>query len=163
MLGTAILCPFCSGAAADGLGTPVSTVRTGVACVSGNPAGLVYIPANGVVMDILPPFGTMASDFVDCDGIAAHAPYGRRPGAPSSPAPVPNPPTRRSQRRQNSRAAGTCRREWRHQKSRPGSNLPGLDVFCPPGLGVLLYGLEATSVWRRASLGSRAPCSFPYP
>ncbi|MCK4409247.1 MAG: hypothetical protein KAW67_04135, partial [Candidatus Eisenbacteria sp.] len=62
-----------AGSRPDGLGTPVSTVRAGVACVSGNPAGLAYIPANAVVLDILPPFGTMASDFLDFDGIAEDA------------------------------------------------------------------------------------------
>ncbi|MEA3409814.1 MAG: hypothetical protein U9Q95_05650, partial [Candidatus Eisenbacteria bacterium] len=40
---------------------------------SGNPAGLAYLRSNAVVMDILPPFGTMASDFLDFEGIAADA------------------------------------------------------------------------------------------
>jgi len=62
-----------AGSRPDGLGTPVSTVRAGVACVSGNPAGLAYIPASAVMMDVLPPFGTMASDFLDFDGIAEDA------------------------------------------------------------------------------------------
>ncbi len=62
-----------AGSRPDGLGTPVSTVRAGLGCVSGNPAGLAHIPSNAIVMDILPPFGTMASDFVDFESIAADA------------------------------------------------------------------------------------------
>lgn len=62
-----------AGSRPDGLGTPLSTVRAGVASVSGNPAGLAYLTADGVVLDILPPFGTMASDFLDFEGIAADA------------------------------------------------------------------------------------------
>ena len=103
VFGTAILCALCTGASADGtleileggsltssfhmslgflygagsrpdgLGTPVSTVRAGLGCVSGNPAGLAHIPTNAVVLDILPPFGAMASDFLDFESIAADA------------------------------------------------------------------------------------------
>lgn len=62
-----------AGSRPDGLGTPVSTVRSGVAAVSGNPAGLVYIQSDALVLDVLPPFGAMASDFLDFDGIAADA------------------------------------------------------------------------------------------
>ncbi len=62
-----------AGSRPDGLGTPVSTVRAGLGCISGNPAGLAHIPTNAVVMDILPPFGTMASDFLDFESIAADA------------------------------------------------------------------------------------------
>jgi len=62
-----------AGSRPDGLGTPVSTVRAGLGCVSGNPAGLAHVPTNAVVMDILPPFGTMASDFLDFESIAEDA------------------------------------------------------------------------------------------
>jgi hypothetical protein len=62
-----------AGSRPDGLGTSVSTVRSGVASVSGNPAGLAYLTSDELVMDILPPFGMMASDFVDFDRIADEA------------------------------------------------------------------------------------------
>jgi hypothetical protein len=62
-----------AGSRPDGLGAPLSTVRSGLASVSGNPAGLAYVRSNALVMDVLPPFGTMASDFVDLDDIAADA------------------------------------------------------------------------------------------
>jgi enamine deaminase RidA (YjgF/YER057c/UK114 family) len=62
-----------AGSRPDGLGAPVSTVRGGAASISGNPAGLAYITSNAVVMDILPPFGATASDFVDLDSVAADA------------------------------------------------------------------------------------------
>ena len=62
-----------AGSRPDGLGTPVSTVRGGVASVSGNPAGLAHITGDALLLDILPPFGIMASDFLDFDGIAADA------------------------------------------------------------------------------------------
>jgi hypothetical protein len=62
-----------AGSRPDGLGAPVSTVRGGLASISGNPAGLVYVPSTAVVLDVLPPFGIMASDFVDLDGVAADA------------------------------------------------------------------------------------------
>jgi len=62
-----------AGSRPDGLGAPVSTVRGGVASISGNPAGLAYIASDAVVLDVLPPFGAMASDFVDLDRIAGDA------------------------------------------------------------------------------------------
>lgn len=62
-----------AGSRPDGLGTPVSTVRSGVAAVSGNPAGLAYISTNAVVLDVLPPFGIAASDFLDLEGITSDA------------------------------------------------------------------------------------------
>ena len=62
-----------AGSRPDGLGTPVSTVTSGVASVSGNPAGLAYISTNAVVMDVLPPFGIAASDFLDLQGVTSDA------------------------------------------------------------------------------------------
>jgi len=61
------------GSRPDGLGTPVSTVRSGLASVSGNPAGLAYLRANAVIVDVLPSFGTTASGLVDLEGVTSDA------------------------------------------------------------------------------------------
>jgi hypothetical protein len=62
-----------TGSRPDGLGTPVSTERAGIGAVSGNPAGLARLSGDVVLIDLLPPFGASASEFVDFDGIAAEA------------------------------------------------------------------------------------------
>jgi hypothetical protein len=62
-----------AGCNSGGLGSPVSTVGPGIASVSGNPAGLTRLRANAVLIDVLPPFGTSASAFIDFDGIAGDA------------------------------------------------------------------------------------------
>lgn len=81
-----------TGSRPDGLGTPVSTVRAGVASVGGNPAGLAYLTQDAVLIDILPPFGAAAGDLVDVEGVAAdaidealegHTSYGFEPNYPS--------------------------------------------------------------------------------
>jgi hypothetical protein len=62
-----------AGGRPDGLGSRVSTVRSGVASVSGNPAGLAYLSANGLLLDVLPPIGASVSDMVHLEDAAASA------------------------------------------------------------------------------------------
>jgi len=60
-----------AGSRADGLGTPVSTLRSGVGGVSGNPAGLAFLESGGIVLDVLPPLGVSPSSFIDVDARTA--------------------------------------------------------------------------------------------
>ena len=62
-----------AGSRPDGLGSQVSTVRAGVACVSGNPAGLASLRGEALLVDILPPLGASASEILDIEGAAADA------------------------------------------------------------------------------------------
>ncbi len=62
-----------AGAAPDGLGAPISTVHSGVASISGNPSGLAYLAAGGVLVDVLPPVGASVSDIADLEERAARS------------------------------------------------------------------------------------------
>lgn len=62
-----------AGGRPDGLGSRVSTVRSGVAAVSGNPAGLAHLAANGLLLDVLPPIGASVSEMVHLEDAAASA------------------------------------------------------------------------------------------
>jgi hypothetical protein len=59
-----------AGSRPDALGTPVSTVRSHVASVTGNPAGLAYLETGGVLIDVLPALSASITDYVDIDGQA---------------------------------------------------------------------------------------------
>lgn len=56
-----------AGSRPDGLGTPVSTRCSGVAAVSGNPAGLAFLGQSALLLDVLPPLGASASDIIDVE------------------------------------------------------------------------------------------------
>jgi len=62
-----------AGGRPDGLGSRVSTVRAGVASVSGNPAGLAFLSANGLLLDVLPPIGASVSEMIRLEDAAASA------------------------------------------------------------------------------------------
>ncbi len=59
-----------AGSRPDALGVPVSTVRSHVASVTGNPAGLAYLETGGVLIDVLPALSASITDYVDIDGQA---------------------------------------------------------------------------------------------
>jgi len=59
-----------AGSRPDGLGSPVSTVRSGIASTSGNPSGLAFVHKGGVLLDVLPPLGASVSDIADLDARA---------------------------------------------------------------------------------------------
>ncbi len=56
-----------AGSRPDGLGAAVSTRGTGLASVTGNPAGLAFLPGGAVLVDILPPLAASASDIIDVE------------------------------------------------------------------------------------------------
>ncbi len=60
-----------AGGRPDGLGNPVSTVSSGVASVTGNPAGLAFLTANGLLLDVLPPIGASVSELAHLEDRAA--------------------------------------------------------------------------------------------
>ncbi len=60
-----------AGCRPDGLGNPVSTVRGELVSVCGNPAGLAFLEANGILIDVLPPLGASVSDLADLNTEAA--------------------------------------------------------------------------------------------
>ncbi|MFH1501524.1 MAG: hypothetical protein ABIG03_00620 [Candidatus Eisenbacteria bacterium] len=59
-----------AGARPDGLGAPVSTVRSGIASTSGNPSGLSFIESSGLLIDALPPLGASVSDIANLESRA---------------------------------------------------------------------------------------------
>ncbi len=60
-----------AGSRPDGLGTPVSTTRSQIASVTGNPAGLAYLDKGGVLIDVLPGINASLGSFIDLDEAAA--------------------------------------------------------------------------------------------
>lgn len=62
-----------AGGRPDGLGSRVSTLRSGVASVTGNPAGLAFLTANGLLLDVLPPIGASVSELAHLEDAAASA------------------------------------------------------------------------------------------
>jgi hypothetical protein len=62
-----------AGGRPDGLGSRVSTVRAGVASVTGNPAGLAFLATNGLLLDVLPPIGASVSEMIHLEDAAASA------------------------------------------------------------------------------------------
>jgi hypothetical protein len=62
-----------AGGRPDGLGRPVGTVGSGVASVTGNPAGLAFLTSNGLLLDVLPPIGASVSEIAHLEDAAASA------------------------------------------------------------------------------------------
>jgi hypothetical protein len=56
-----------SGSRPDALGVPVSTARSHIASVTGNPAGLAFLERGGILIDVLPPIAASLTDYVDLD------------------------------------------------------------------------------------------------
>jgi hypothetical protein len=56
-----------AGSSPGGLGAPIGTARPGADDITGNPAGLAFLDASAVLVDVLPPIGASLGDFVDLE------------------------------------------------------------------------------------------------
>lgn len=59
-----------AGARPDGLGAPISTVRSGIGSTTGNPSGLAFLAASGFLVDALPPLGASVSEIANLESRA---------------------------------------------------------------------------------------------
>ncbi len=60
-----------AGARPDGLGVPISTARSRIASVTGNPAGLAFLRTGGVLIDAAPPIAVPIGNYIDLEEQAA--------------------------------------------------------------------------------------------